>query len=285
MKANIGLVLEGGGMRGVYTGGVLQYFMEQDFYPPYVIGVSAGACQGSSYISRQPGRNKKVTVDYASHPKYISMKSYLKKGQLFDMDFIFNEIPLKLVPFDFEAMKNSGQRFLVGVTDVETGEPRYFDTTQLENDDMLTVTRASSSLPYMAPKVKFQDLTLMDGGIADPIPIRKSEADGNSRNIVILTRNPGYRKKPAKGRWFVKGTNIHQRHLARSILSRSQKYNDTIAYIEGLEQEGKAFVIQPRLPLEVRRVERDTAKLEKLYWQGYEDAKSHFENLQEWLNG
>ncbi|MDR2994393.1 MAG: patatin family protein, partial [Bacillus cereus] len=127
MLENTGLVLEGGGMRGVYTGGILEYFMEQDLYFPYVIGVSAGACHAASYLSRQRNRNKTVNIDYASHPKYLSYKNLWRKRQLFDMDFIFHEIPEKHVPFDFETYFNSPERFLVGTTDCETGEPVYFE--------------------------------------------------------------------------------------------------------------------------------------------------------------
>ncbi|MCL1950557.1 MAG: patatin family protein [Turicibacter sp.] len=278
----VGLVLEGGGMRGAYTGGVLQYLMEQELYLPYVIGVSAGACQGCSYVSRQLSRNKAVTVDFAAHPEYISFKNYLRKRELFGMDLIFHDIPLKYIPFDFKTFKNSPQKVTIGVTDLETGQPHYFTKDGLSDQDLLTVVRASSSLPFMAKPVKFQGQTFMDGGIADPIPIRKSVADGNNKNIVILTRNAGYRKAKPKGQWIVKKT-AQNEAFGESMLNRYQVYNDTLDYVEQEADKGNIFVIQPSVPLEVGRIERDVTKLEKLYWQGYKDAKNSYGKLVQWL--
>jgi len=277
-----GLVLEGGGMRGAYTGGVLQYFMEQELYLPYVIGVSAGACQGCSYVSRQLSRNKAVTVDFAAHPEYISFKNYLRKRELFGMDLIFHDIPLKYIPFDFHTFRTAPQKFVIGTTDMETGKPRYYTKDQLGDEELLTVVRASSSLPFMAKPVHFQNQILMDGGISDPIPIQKSIADGNSRNIVILTRNKGYRKSKSKAPWLVKKTTQNEA-FANSLINRYQVYNDTLDFVEQGQESGSIFVIQPSQPLEVSRIERDVTKLEKLYWQGYEDAKTHFPNLEKWL--
>lgn len=177
MLENTGLVLEGGGMRGVYTGGILEYFMEQDLYFPYVIGVSAGACHAASYLSRQRNRNKTVNIDYASHPQYLSYKNLWKKRQLFDMEFIFHEIPEKHVPFDFETYFNSPERFLVGTTDCETGQSVYFEK-EGTNDDALNLLQASSSLPFIAPAVNYRGKQLLDGGISDPIPVRKAQEDG-----------------------------------------------------------------------------------------------------------
>lgn len=277
-----GLVLEGGGMRGAYTGGVLQYFMEQNLYLPYVIGVSAGACQGCSYVSRQLSRNKAVTVDFATHPEYISFKNYLRKRELFGMDLIFHDIPLKYIPFDFKTFRESSQKFVVGTTNIETGKPEYFTKDELNDHDLLTVVRASSSLPFMAKPVHFQNQILMDGGISDPIPIKKSIADGNTKNIVILTRNQGYRKSKSKAPWLMKKT-AQTAAFADSLINRYQIYNDTLDFVEAEQESGSIFVIQPSAPLEVSRIEKDVTKLEKLYWQGYEDAKSQFPNLEKWL--
>lgn len=191
-----GLVLEGGGMRGVYTAGVLEYFMEKELYFPYVIGVSAGACMGASYVSRQKGRNKTVNIEYVSHPQYLSLGNYIRHKQLFGMDFIFDEIPNKLVPFHYDAFLKSDQTFKVGTTDCVTGEAVYYEKNDVEMD-ILTLLRASSSLPFIAPMIEYKGRKLLDGGIADSIPVKKSEEDGNVRNVVILTRNADYRKKKA----------------------------------------------------------------------------------------
>ena len=279
-----GLVLEGGGMRGAYTGGALQYFMEQELYLPYVVGVSAGACQGCSYVSKQLSRNKAVTVDFASHPEYISFKNYLRKRELFGMDLLFNDIPLKYVPFDFKTFRHNPQQFVIGVTNMATGRPGYFTKDSLTDEELLTVLRASSSLPFMAKPVTYKGNTYMDGGISDPIPIKKSIADGNQKNIVILTRNAGYRKSKPKAPWLMKKASSHQA-FANSLVNRYQIYNDTLAYVEAQEALGNIFIIQPSLPLEVGRIEKDVAKLERLYWQGYEDAKNRYPDLLKWLGG
>ncbi|WP_026694035.1 patatin-like phospholipase family protein [Peribacillus kribbensis] len=276
-----GLVLEGGGMRGVFTAGVLRYLMDHDIYIPYVIGVSAGACNGSSYISRQKERNRTVNIDYINHPEYISLKRYLRKRELFGMDFLFDTLPNEMVPFDFEAFNSAKERFVVGTTDCHTGEPVYFEKTD-KKQDMLTILRASSSLPFMAPVVSYQGKFLMDGGIADPIPVKKSEQDGNVKNVVVLTRNKGYQKsKPSFG-WLLKRYRKHP-GLIRAILDRHNRYNQILSYLEGKEAKGEVLLIRPQEKLEVGRVERNPEKLLKLYEQGYKEAGSMHSELTAFL--
>ncbi|MCF6136315.1 patatin-like phospholipase family protein [Pseudalkalibacillus berkeleyi] len=278
-----GLVLEGGGMRGVYTAGVLEYFLEQKFYLPYVIGVSAGACNAASYLSRQQGRNKRVTIGFSKHPDYISLRNYWRKRQLFGMDLIFDEIPNKLVPFDYSALQNAPEKFVVGTTDCITGEPVYFEKNEFP-DQILPILRASSSLPFMAPVIELGNRCLMDGGISDPIPIRKSEMDGNKKNIVILTRNDGYIKKRSKMNWITKKVYPQYGGLVKSMDERYQVYNETMSYITEKERAGEVYVIRPMQPLKVSRAERNPVKLTALYEQGYSDAAHHFDALKHWLS-
>jgi predicted patatin/cPLA2 family phospholipase len=279
---NVGLVLEGGGMRGVFTAGVLRYFMEQNLYLPYVIGVSAGGCNGSSYISRQMDRNKVVNIDYITHPEYISYSRFLKKKELFGMDFLFDKLPNELVPFDFETFRQAKEKFVIVATDCHTGEPVYFEKSEYPND-VLTLLRASSSLPLMAPVVEFDGRHLLDGGISDPIPIKKSEQDGNKKNIVILTRNKEYRKSKPSFSWFIKRKLGHYEELVKAILNRHEKYNETLDYIEEQEVKGNIFLIRPSEKLEVGRIEKNPEKLLKLYEQGYNEAKKQFDALQNFL--
>ena len=235
----IGLVLEGGGMRGIYTAGVLDYFLEQNIEIPYVIGVSAGACMGSSYISKQHGRNKRVNTEFLQHPEYISFKNLFRNKQLFGMDLIFDTIPNELDPFDFESFYRADQKFIIGTTDCISGEPKYFEKDHiLESVDMLNMIRASSSLPLMAPVVEYNEHVLMDGGISDPIPLLKSEADGNRKNIVILTRNTGYRKKPSRGNWYLQKKYKEYPGLVEAVLKRYEVYNQQLDYIEEQEKAG-----------------------------------------------
>ncbi|MDX8045912.1 patatin family protein [Gracilibacillus sp. S3-1-1] len=279
---NIGLVLEGGGSRGVYTGGVLQYLMEQELYLPYVIGVSAGACNGSSYVARQIERNKKVTIDYVSHPNYLSFRNWVKKRELFGMDFIFDTLPNELVPFDFETFKDTTQEFVVGVTDCVTGEPLFYPKST-HADDMLTLLRASSSLPMVAPVVEFDHLSLMDGGIAAPIPIQQSIKDGNKKNVVVLTRNRGYYKKPQSVNWYIKRKYREYPGLLRAMEKRHTDYNDTLTYLFEEEKKGNVFIIAPAEKLTVGRIEKNQAKLTDLYQKGYQDVKKVGEQLKEFL--
>lgn len=283
MFEQTGLVLEGGGMRGVYTAGVLEYFLEHDIFFPYVIGVSAGACNAASYLSRQKGRNKTVTVEYVSDPRYLSWKNYFKNRQFFGMDFIFDEIPSKLVPYNYDAFHGSSTEFVVGTTDCETGEPVFFGRKDY-GKDLLTVLRASSSLPFIAPEIRFKNRILLDGGISDPIPLKKAKEDGYQKNIVILTRNEGYIKKPSKFHFLVNKKYPMYKGLQSALKERYKVYNDTMAKLEREKDEGNIFIIRPSKPLKVGRMERNPAKLEELYNQGYADAKKSMASLQEWIN-
>jgi len=279
----VGLVLEGGGMRGVYTAGILEYFLERDLFFPYVIGVSAGACNAASYLSKQKGRNKIVTIEYASDPRYISWKNYFKNRQFFGMDFIFDEIPNKHVPYHYDVFYNSPSEFVVGTTDCLTGEPVYFKKQDYEKD-LLTVLRASSSLPLIAPEIRFKDKILLDGGISDPIPIKKAQKDGFKKNIVILTRNEGYMKKPSKFQFLVDRKYPEYKGLQHSLRKRYQIYNDTVAYLENEEKDGNALIIRPTQPLKVGRMERNPERLKDLYYQGYEDAKNSMPSILNYIN-
>ncbi|WP_404328953.1 patatin family protein [Mesobacillus maritimus] len=281
MAIDAGLVLEGGGMRGVYTAGVLEYFLEQGIEFPYVIGVSAGAANAASYLSKQKGRNRKVNIDMVSDPRYISWQNFIKTRQAFGMDFIFDEIPNKIVPYHYDEFYKNEAEFVVGTTDCLSGEPVYFSKEDYEQD-MLKVIRASSSLPFLSPEMHFKHKILLDGGISDPIPLRKSIQDGNKRNVVVLTRNEGYLKKPSKFQFLVKRKYPQYSGLQTALAKRYQVYNDTIAFLTEEEKKGNVMIIRPTESLEVGRMERNPAKLEKLYQQGYDDARKAEGRLLAW---
>jgi len=278
-----GLVLEGGGLRGVFTGGVLEYFIENDLYFPYVIAVSAGACSGTSYISRQRGRNKQVTIGYIRDPRYYSYWNLIKGKDLLGMDFLFEDIPNELCPLDYETLMNAEEQLIVVATDCETGQPVYFEKNNCS--DYGRVVRASSSLPFVTAPIEVDGMTLLDGGITDSIPIRKAIADGNEQNVIILTRERGYRKPIQQSGVFSKWLMQHKYgnfpKLIRAIEQRNQMYNDTVEYIEKLEDEGKVLVIRPQAAVEVKRIDRDTVKLEALYMQGYNLAQQMHEQVLE----
>lgn len=279
---DVGLVLEGGGMRGVYTAGVLEFFLENEVFFPYVIGVSAGASNAASYLSKQKGRNHTVNIEYITDHRYISWRNFFKKRQFFGMDFIFDELPNRLAPYDYEAFYNNPTEFVVGTTDCHTGEPVYFTKNEY-GQEVNTVLKASCSLPFIAQEINFKDKVLLDGGISDPIPIKKAQKDGFKRNIVILTRNQGYQKKPSRFNFLVNRKYPQYQGLQLALKDRYRKYNETISYLEGEARRGNAMIIRPTEPIEVGRMERNPDKLEKLFYSGYEDAKQSIKRISDWI--
>ncbi len=280
---NIGLVLEGGGMRGLYTCGVLEFFLEKNLFFNYIIGVSAGACNAVSYISKQKGRNKKVNIDYCRSWKYMSLRNLLLKGSFIGMDYIFDEIPTEHVKFDFNEFYKSNCNFLVGVTDCNTGKPIYL--TKNDCNGRFDALRATSSLPLICPVIQYKGFQLLDGGISDSIPIKKSISDGNSKNIIILTRDKQYRKSPIKYRNLIRFWYRKYPKLADALLNRYKAYNETLDYVDQLEEESKALVIRQSSGIKVGRLERKPEKLEKLFNQGYTDAENSYEKIVEFIKG
>lgn len=280
---NLGLVLEGGGMRGVYTAGVLDFFMDKQLYFPYVIGVSAGACNATSYIARQRGRNRDVEIEYVRDSRYLGFRNFIKTKSIFGMDFVFNDIPNNLNPFDYETFFNSTEKFYAVATDCETGVPVYYEKSQCNNDDLLTIVKASSSLPLVSPFVEYDGKKLLDGGITDSIPIKRAISDGYQKCVVVLTRNAGYRKKPGKYNGFINRKYKKFPKLIEAIHNRYKMYNETLDFLEELEKQGKVFIIRPIEPIQVNRIERDKDKLLKLYEQGYREASETLEKLNAWI--
>ena len=279
-----GLVLEGGGMRGLYTAGVLDFFLEKDLIFDYVIGVSAGASNAVSYISRQKGRNKIIITAFIDDWRYMSIKNLVKNGSLFGMDFIFDEIPKKRVPFDYETFFNSPVTFKVGVTDCKTGKPLYFEKSEMDKN--FTALRASISLPLVSPIVHYRGYHLLDGGITDPIPLRQAMADGYQKNVVVLTRNKGYRKKPINTplRLLLEKKYRDYPNLLTAMLNRYQIYNNTLRYIDLLELKGQIAVIRPSKKLTVETFEKNAVKLNDLYELGYYDAAEAYDRIKTVIN-
>lgn len=278
---NVGLVLEGGGMRGVYTSGVLDFFIKNNFYPPYVIGVSMGSCNACSYISKQFERNKRVLIDYILDPRYLSMRNLIFTKSLFGMDFIFKEIPLNLDPFDFDAFDNSEQQLTVVMTNCVTGRPVYKKINH--SSELLDAVKASSSLPFVSSIVDIEGIPCLDGGISDSIPVRKALEDGNEKLIVILTRNKNYRKKTSRVNNLSTVVYRKYNNLSKSIINRYKDYNSSLDFIEELEKNNKALVIRPSEPLTVDRYEKNPSKLNHLYDIGYKDAEDNYNKILEFL--
>jgi predicted patatin/cPLA2 family phospholipase len=199
------------------------------------------------------------------------------------MDFIFNTLPNHLVPFDFDTFRSSGQHFVVTTTDCKTGRAVYYSKDRLDDAALLTTLKAGCSLPFLQKPVHFDGRILVDGGIADAVPLQKSIADGNIRHVLVLTQPSGYRKIPSRLSGLIRLRYPRYPGLYRSFISRARRYNRTMAHIEALEADGAVFVIRPAADLAVKRTESDVCKLDKIYTYGYNDAANCFEELKTYL--
>ena len=277
-----GLVVEGGGMRGIYTAGVLDFFMEKNIYFDDCYGVSAGACHLSSYLSKQIGRSLKVTLDYINDKRYCSINSLIKTGDMFGVEMLYNRIPNELVLYDYETFNKFKGNFYSVVTNWKTGKAEYMKIQDMKKD--IVTVRASSSLPLLSRIVEINGEEYLDGGITDSIPIKKSIEDGHHKNVVILTRDKTYRKSKASFLNIFKMKYKKYPNLIKAIEDRYKMYNDTIDFIEEKRRSGEAFVIQPKGPVNISRVEKDKRKLKALYDEGYNDAKECYEDLIKFIN-
>ena len=277
-----GMILEGGGTRGVFTAGVLDYFMEQGLYLPYVIGVSAGACNAVDYVSRQPGRMKVCTIDFLEAGSYVGLRPMLRTHSLFDMDLIFDVFPNKIIPFDYDTYFSSGTTCILTATNCLTGKAAYLTETS-NKERLMAICRASSSLPVVSQMVYVDGIPMMDGGLADSVPIRKALHDGVKKNIVILTRQAGYRKAPAK-KTLKMAQIMYSRYpnLVRALKYRYYYYNKTMELLQDLARRGHVFVIHPQVAV-IKNSENRVEVLTDFYNHGYEYAKDIFEQAASYL--
>jgi len=271
---SIGLVLEGGGMRGAYTSGVLEALLQNDIEFPNVYGISAGACNALSYISKQKSRNFDLFYKYIGDERYISVENLHKTGSLFGFDFIFGELFHELLPFDYDAFFNSTINLKVGATDLKTGRTVYFDKASL--DENFTPVKASSSLPFISNIVSFQGHELLDGGCATPIPIERSMFDGNALNVIVLTRDISYRKsiRPEFPRAVLGVKYGDYPNFVNTMLNRAETYNNELEVCRRLEKEGTAVVIRPSHPIVTGRYEKNPETLKEIYEMGIRDCEN-----------
>ena len=262
-----GLVLEGGGMRGVFTSGVLDAFMKHDLYFPYVVAVSAGACNGLSYMSRQPRRARFSNIDMLKKYDYISLKSLLTQGSIFDPNILYERFPNEIVPFDYDAYRTNPGIFEMVTTNCLTGRAEYL--TEKQSAQRLTaIVKASSSLPYVAQITEVDGVPMLDGGIIDSIPVVRAIDMGYSPNVVIMTRNRGFRSSERDikiPRFFYKD----YPRLRVALSHRVEVYNRQLELVERMEDWGEIVCIRPERPMEVDRICRDVDKLEALYEEGF----------------
>ncbi|MDE5588271.1 MAG: patatin family protein [Acetatifactor sp.] len=278
---NAGLVLEGGGLKGVYTAGVLDLFLDKGIEFSSVYGVSAGACSMCSYLSKQRGRAFDVNVDYLDTKYYCSLRSLLSTGDLFHADICYHLIPEYLYPYDYETFdRYEGKAYSVA-TDIVTGMPEYFRIRDMKKD--IDKIRASASLPLVSRNVKIDGGLYLDGGISDAIPLQKSVMDGNRKNVVVMTKEEGFVRKPTTQLALLKVRYARYPKVWELMAERHINYNEQVAYIGRQQAAGAAFVIRPARKSDVGRIEKDVEKLKALYRQGYEDAESRCEELLAYL--
>lgn len=279
----IGLLLEGGAMRGLYTAGVLDIFIKNNIKVDDIMGVSAGALFGMNYKSKQAGRVLRYNKKYVSNKEFMGFYSLIKTGNIMNKDFCFNRLVYDLDPVDFESYKNSKENFYTVVTNLESGKAEYIKIDDLKQQEQMEYLRASGSMPFVSKPVCIQGKEYLDGGIADSIPIDKMVSMGYDRIIVVLTRPKGYRKK--KSNKFIPKIYYHKYpNLVNSINNRYLLYNKQLDTIEKLEKDGKIFIIRPSRLVNIKRIEKNPDKLQEMYDLGVCDTNQVFSQLLEYLN-
>lgn len=277
-----GLVLEGGAMRGIYTAGVLDVFLEEGIHFDGVIGVSAGALHGCSFVSEQKGRSIRYTKKYRNDKHFMSLWSLVHTGEVVGKQFCYHDIPERLDPFDYEAFLKSDTDFYATCTNLETGKAEYIKIT-----DMLTqidVMRASASMPYVSKIVEYNGMKLLDGGCADSIPVEAFRKMGYDRIVVVLTREDGYVKKPEN----IKMAEIRYHKYPKfvhALQKRHEVYNHSLDTIREMEDNGEIFVIRPDKKPEISRMESDLNVIQQVYDMGSKDARVRMKALKDWMTG
>lgn len=277
----IGLILEGGAMRGLYTAGVLDVFLDnKDIKIDTIIGVSAGALFGVNYKSRQKGRTLRYNLKYANDERYMGFKSLVKTGDIVNKEFCYDELPNKLDIFDNETYKKSPEEFYAVVTNLDTGKPEYIKIDDAQKD--IEYLRASGSMPYVSKIVQIDGKKYLDGGTSDSIPVDEMMKMGVDKVIVVLTRPLEYRKKKSSkkiSKWYYK----RYPNYIDTLNNRYKMYNSEVEKVISLEKDKKIFVIRPSRLVDIKRIERDTLKLKEMYDLGVEDAKNSLKDLKNYL--
>ena len=268
------LILEGGTLRPIFSAGVMDALLDNNITFPYCIGVSAGITNGVSYISKQKGRNLEVVTKYRNDNRYLSYRNFLRCKSIFGLDFVFDEIPNNLIPFDMDTYRKYPGKVLVGVTNA--GKTEYLNGKDL--DDKATMLRATCAIPLLFPVIKINGKEYYDGGLCDPIPIKKAIADGNTKHLIVLTQPKGYKKELSKKNILVaKLLNKKYPNLKTPLLNRHNHYNETVKFCEQLESEGKVLILRPEYNLD--SFEKDINKLKSSYEHGYNLTINHLSEI------
>lgn len=264
-----GMVFEGGAFRTIFSCGVMDAFIENDIYPDYVIGTSAGAAYSPSYLARQKERNLKIITEYVNDKRYMGMNNLIDKNNrsLYGLEFAYETIPNELVPFDYDAFEKWGGEFYAVCTNVLTGKAEYFPYDGKDKTNL--VLKATCALPKLFPYIYINDTPYLDGGLSDSIPYEKAFADGCDRVVVVLTREAGYKKTTSSSTKIMARTYLNYPELAKDLVHRAGRYNRCLRKLEHLEKQGKVIVIRPTSTKGFSRLEKNIDKINALYNDGY----------------
>lgn len=265
---NAALVLEGGALRGMFTAGVLDVLMENQIEFAYVNGVSAGSLNGINYISKQNGRSRDINLNYVNDPRYLGVRNIVSNGGIFNFRFLFGELSDELVPFDARTFFASKQRFEVVATNCRTGEAEYFEKGK--EPEIMWASAASSSMPVISSMISLNGKRYLDGGISVPIAYRRAMEQGYQKIVLVLTRQAGYEKPATSKAMKLTYTKYYRKYpkLVERLIGVPENYNAMQKEIAALEKEGKIFVIRPKKPVEISRLEKDVERLRRLYDEG-----------------
>lgn len=272
------LVLEGGTFRPIFSSGVMDALIDQGIDFPYVIGVSAGITDGFSYVSKQTRRNYDILMNHRHDKRYVGLRNYITDHSLFGLRFAYETIPNEIYPFDWDTFLNNPSVIKVGVTNAKTGQIEYLDGKQL--DKQCTMLKATCAIPFAFPVITLNGNEYYDGGVCDPIPVKKAIQDGHEKMLIVLTRPKGYRKELSKAN-VIASKRLKKKYplLEKPLLTRHIYYNQTIEYCEQLEKEGKAIILRPSSDVQIDSFEKDLNKIDRLYNYGYQEALKHIEDI------
>ena len=282
MKA--ALIMEGGAMRGMFTCGVIDVLMRHGITFDGAAGISAGVVFGCNFKSGQVGRPIRYNKKYCADPRYCSVRSLIRTGDLYGADFCYRELPDELDVFDRIAFRDNPLQFFVGATDVQTGKSVYHLCTDGGSEDMLWF-RASASMPVVSRPVRIHDQLLLDGGITDAVPYSFMEAQGFRRNVIVLTQPKGYRKEPASGLAMMKIMLRKYPCVSEAMAARHLIYNRQMDEIDQRETSGESLVIRPPQSLRIGHTEKNPDELERVYQIGIHEAEERLEDIQKFLSG
>lgn len=272
------MILEGGTFRPIFSCGVMDALIDQGIEFPYVIGVSAGITDGFSYVSKQPKRNYDLLMNHRHDKRYVGLRNYLTERSLFGLRFAYETLPNEIYPFDWDTFLQSPIQVKVGVTNVKTGQCEYLDGKQVDRKS--TMLKATCAIPFVFPAIPLNGQKYYDGGICDPIPIKKAILDGHEKSLIVLTRPKGYQKTLSKANVYAsRFLKRKYPRLVKPLLTRHIHYNETVQFCEQLEKEGKAVILRPSVDVQIDSFEKDLQKIDAIYRYGYQLAIDHLPQI------